>query len=143
MMPYIEQSPLFDMINMKLAVNNFGLRALREKVVPSFLCPSDDGVQTLISIPAYITRTEICKMASASYVGSAGTVRPTCKLCRDEFDGAFGRNHPLELREIEDGLANTLAIGERATDWANAAPLMAVAAMTRVFRMRFIELDPG
>jgi prepilin-type processing-associated H-X9-DG protein len=120
-MPFIEQSPLFELINAQLAVNSYALRSLREKPVPGFVCPSDSGVQELISIPAYITRTEICKMASASYVGSAGTVRPTCKLCRDQFDGVFGRNHPIEPREIEDGLSQTLAIGERATTWANAA----------------------
>jgi prepilin-type N-terminal cleavage/methylation domain-containing protein/prepilin-type processing-associated H-X9-DG protein len=121
LMPHIEQSPLFGMIDVDLPVHSYALRALREKVVPGFICPSDNGVLPVINIPAYITNATICQMASASYVGSAGTVRPTCKLCRDQFDGAFGRNHPLKLRQIEDGLSNTLAIGERATDWANAA----------------------
>jgi prepilin-type N-terminal cleavage/methylation domain-containing protein/prepilin-type processing-associated H-X9-DG protein len=121
LMPFIEQSPLFDLIDAKLAVNSYAMSALRLKTVPGFICPSDSGVQPVIDIPAYITRTTICKMASASYIGSAGTVRPTCKLCRDEFDGVFGRNHPIEPRELEDGLSNTLAIGERATDWSNAA----------------------
>lgn len=121
LMPYVEQSTLFALIDEKLAVNAYAATALRTKVVPAFLCPSDGGVQPVIDVPAYITKTTICKIASASYVGSAGTVRPTCKLCRDQFDGAFGRNHPVEPRELEDGLSQTLAIGERATDWANAA----------------------
>jgi prepilin-type N-terminal cleavage/methylation domain-containing protein/prepilin-type processing-associated H-X9-DG protein len=121
LLPYMEQSPLFELMDEKLAVNSYAATALRLKVVPGFICPSDSGVQPVIDIPAYITKTSICKMASASYVGSAGTVRPTCKLCRDRFDGVFGRNHPVEPRELEDGLSQTLAIGERATDWANAA----------------------
>ncbi|MBA3482124.1 MAG: DUF1559 domain-containing protein [Pirellulales bacterium] len=121
LMPFLEQSPLFEMIDERLAVNSYASTALRLKVVPGFICPSDSGLQGVINIPAYITKTTICQMASASYVGSAGTVRPTCKLCRDQFDGVFGRNHPVEPREIEDGLSQTLAIGERATDWANAA----------------------
>jgi prepilin-type N-terminal cleavage/methylation domain-containing protein/prepilin-type processing-associated H-X9-DG protein len=121
LLPFMEQSPLFELMDDRLAVSSWASRALRVKVVPGFICPSDSGVQEVINIPAYITKTTICEMASASYVGSAGTVRPTCKLCRDQFDGVFGRNHPVEPREIEDGLSNTLAIGERATDWANAA----------------------
>jgi prepilin-type N-terminal cleavage/methylation domain-containing protein/prepilin-type processing-associated H-X9-DG protein len=121
LLPFMEQSPLFELINDKLAVNSWASRPLLLKTVPGFICPSDSGVLPVINIPAYITNTTICEMASASYVGSAGTVRPTCKLCRDQFDGVFGRNHPVEPREIEDGLSNTLAIGERATDWANAA----------------------
>jgi prepilin-type processing-associated H-X9-DG protein len=121
LMPYMEQSPLFDLINFKTPVHSYAGRALREKIVPGFVCPSDDGVEPVISIPRYITKKSICDMASSSYVGSAGTVRPTCKYCRDEFDGVFGRNHPVEPRQLEDGLSQTLAIGERATDWANAA----------------------
>lgn len=121
LLPYMEQSPLFDLVNEKTPVHSYASRALVTKTVPGFICPSDDGVLPIIDIPAYLTKTTICKMASASYVGSAGTVRPTCKLCRDNFDGVFGRNHPVEPRELEDGLSQTLAIGERATDWANAA----------------------
>jgi hypothetical protein len=59
-------------------------------------------------------------MAAANYVGSAGTVRPTCKICRDHFDGVFGRNRAIEPRELEDGLSKTLAVGERSSFWARA-----------------------
>jgi hypothetical protein len=57
-------------------------------------------------------------MAAANYVGSAGTVRPTCKLCRDQFDGVFGRNRAIKPKELLDGLSKTLAIGERASYWS-------------------------
>jgi prepilin-type N-terminal cleavage/methylation domain-containing protein/prepilin-type processing-associated H-X9-DG protein len=122
LMPYLEQAALFatvdEKIKKKRPVNAYDSKSLVLTSVPGFLCPSDGGVEAIIDIPAYITKTRICQMASASYVGSAGTVRPTCKYCRDQFDGVFGRNHPVEPRELEDGLSQTLAIGERATQWA-------------------------
>ena len=73
-----------------------------------------------IDIPGPHAGHVICQMAAASYVGSAGTVRPTCKICRDKFDGVFGRNRAIEPRELLDGLSKTLAVGERSTHWANA-----------------------
>jgi prepilin-type processing-associated H-X9-DG protein len=57
-------------------------------------------------------------MAGANYVASAGTVRPTCKLCRDKFDGVFGRNRAIKPKELQDGLSKTLAVGERSTRWS-------------------------
>ena len=86
LLPYMEQSPLFELMDESLAVSSYAATALRLKSVPTFICPSDSGVQPIIDIPAYLTKTRICQMASASYVGSAGTVRPTCKLCRDQFN---------------------------------------------------------
>ncbi|HMO86445.1 MAG TPA: DUF1559 domain-containing protein, partial [Lacipirellulaceae bacterium] len=65
--------------------------------------------------------TRLCQMAAASYVGSAGTVRPTCKVCRDAFDGVFGRNRAIKPADITDGLSNTIAVGERSNYWASAA----------------------
>jgi hypothetical protein len=32
----------------------------------------------------------------------------------------FGRNHPIEPREMEDGLSKTIAIGERSAFWSSA-----------------------
>lgn len=89
--------------------------------VPTFVCPSDDMFEPLIDIPEKRWDTVLCQMAAANYVGSAGTVRPTCKLCRDKFDGMFGRNRRIEPRELQDGLSNTIAIGERASHWSRAA----------------------
>src|SRR5690606_26357402 len=88
--------------------------------VPVFICPSDDSFQTVIDIPEKKSSNVICQMAGANYVGSAGTVRPTCKICRDLFDGVFGRNRAIQPRELQDGLSKTLAAGERATFWSSA-----------------------
>lgn len=49
-----------------------------------------------------------------------GTVRSTCKVCRDHFDGVFGRNRAIKPKEMKDGLSKTIAVGERATFWSSA-----------------------
>lgn len=121
LMPYMDESPLYQLVENKIPVDAIGMKHLRTRSVPTFLCPSDDGLQELVDIPSLDSNKVICTMAAASYVGSAGTVRPTCKLCRDRFDGVFGRNKPIEPRELEDGLSQTLAVGERASNWASAA----------------------
>ena len=78
-------------------------------------------LKRMIDIPEKKSDRVICQMAAASYVGSAGTIRPTCKLCRDRFDGVFGRNRAIKPKELQDGLSKTLAAGERATTWSSAA----------------------
>jgi prepilin-type N-terminal cleavage/methylation domain-containing protein/prepilin-type processing-associated H-X9-DG protein len=119
-LPYIEQSALHQLVDETVPIEGIAAAALRTKIVPGFVCPSDDRLEAVIDIPKIGGNQVICQMASASYVGSAGTVRPTCKICRDRFDGVFGRNRTVEPRELMDGLSNTLAVGERATRWASA-----------------------
>lgn len=86
--------------------------------LPLFICPSDDMFEPIIDIPSKSSTRIICQMAAANYVANAGTIRPTCKLCRDVFDGVFGRNRPIRPEEILDGLSKTLALGERASHWS-------------------------
>ena len=77
----------------------------------------------IIDIPSKSSSLIICQMAAGNYVGSAGTIRPTCKLCRDCFDGVFGRNRAIKPKELLDGLSKTLCIGERATHWSQLRDL--------------------
>jgi prepilin-type N-terminal cleavage/methylation domain-containing protein/prepilin-type processing-associated H-X9-DG protein len=118
---YMEQSALYDLVDSTVPVEGFAALAVRTKSVPTFICPSDDQFEPLVDIPAKGSDVILCEMAASSYVGSAGTVRPTCKVCRDKFDGVFGRNKQIEARELVDGFSNTLAIGERAHRIARAA----------------------
>ena len=83
-----------------------------------FICPSDGEFQPIIDIPQKKSTNILCQMAGANYVGSVGTVRPTCKICRDHFDGVFGRNRAIAPRELQDGLSKTLAAGERSAFWS-------------------------
>jgi prepilin-type N-terminal cleavage/methylation domain-containing protein len=116
--PYIEEVALSEQLNFADSIRSAPVRLT---TVPLFVCPSDDTFEPIIDIPSKSSTLIICKMAAANYVGSAGTIRPTCKLCRDDFDGVFGRNRAIQPRELQDGLSKTLAIGERATHWSRAA----------------------
>jgi prepilin-type N-terminal cleavage/methylation domain-containing protein/prepilin-type processing-associated H-X9-DG protein len=121
LLPFMEQQALYNEVNQKALVSSDEARPVRLKSVPSFNCPSDAEREPIVDVPAAKSNAILCQMASASYVGSAGTVRPTCKICRDNFDGVFGRNRCIKPAELEDGFSNTLAAGERAWQWAAAA----------------------
>lgn len=119
-LPFIEEAGIHALINPAVTVESPEVSKVRTASVPIFVCPSDDAFQQVVDIPEKKSDRVICQMAGASYVGSAGTVRPTCKVCRDLFDGVFGRNRAIKPRELQDGLTKTLAAGERATYWSSA-----------------------
>jgi prepilin-type N-terminal cleavage/methylation domain-containing protein len=117
-LPFIEQAALSDLVVPTASVESSAAEAVRLSSVPIFICPSDDTFEPLVEIPEKGSDNIICQMAASNYVGSAGTVRPTCKLCRDAFDGMFGRNRAIKPKELQDGLSKTLAVGERASYWS-------------------------
>jgi hypothetical protein len=118
---YIEESALRDQVVLKAPIEGEAAAKVRLASLPLFVCPSDGTFESIIDIPEKNSDSIICQMAAANYVGSAGTVRPTCKRCRDQFDGVFGRNRAIKPKELLDGLSKTLAVGERATYWSRPA----------------------
>jgi prepilin-type processing-associated H-X9-DG protein len=70
-------------------------------------------------------------MAGSNAIMSAGTIRPTCRKCRDTFDGVFGRNVAIGPADITDGLLQTFGGGERAWRWS-AATIYGVAPFSKI-----------
>jgi len=116
--PFIEEQPLHDQINFNISIRSEEAAPVRLTSLPMFICPSDSNFEPIIDIPSKSSTRIICKAAAGSYVASAGTIRPTCKLCRDNFDGVFGRNRAIKPKELGDGLTKTIAVGERSSHWA-------------------------
>ncbi|MCC6492956.1 MAG: DUF1559 domain-containing protein [Pirellulales bacterium] len=132
LLPEVEQRELFEQVNFAEKLEAPSSKPVRMQSLPLFNCPSDDGFQAIVDIRLHASFKPVCQMAAANYVGSAGTVRATCLICRDNFDGVFGRNREIKPKEIIDGASNTLAVGERATQWADAA-MWGVVAGSRLF----------
>jgi len=120
-MPQMEQVPLAAKIDFKQPLTSKAMEELRLTSLPTFNCPSDDEFQKIVDVPHKKTGALLSRIAATNYVASTGSVRPTCKVCRDQFDGVFGRNHAVKPEEIEDGLSNTLAVGERSFHWSGPA----------------------
>jgi prepilin-type N-terminal cleavage/methylation domain-containing protein len=116
--PFIEEAAIHDQIDFNIPLRDPKSETIRLTSLPLFICPSDDDFEPIIDIPSKSSTRIICKMAAGNYVGSAGTVRPTCKRCRDRFDGVFGRNRGVKPKELLDGLTKTLAVGERSSRWS-------------------------
>jgi prepilin-type N-terminal cleavage/methylation domain-containing protein len=117
-MPFIEEVALHDEIDYEASLRVPATERVRLTSVSLFICPSDEMFEPIIDIPSKSSSLIICKMAAGNYVASAGTIRPTCKLCRDAFDGVFGRNRAIKPKELLDGMSKTLAVGERASHWS-------------------------
>src|SRR5262249_31772006 len=120
LLSHFEHDELSKLVDFTKQIDSHEMADVRARLVATYICPSDGDFQAVVDIPSKKTGGIICQMAAGNYVGCAGTVRPTCKICRDRFDGVFGRNRPIQPREMQDGLSKTIAIGERSAFWSSA-----------------------
>ena len=131
-LPYLEQKPLYDQININFGVDHSANSTSIRTALSVFHCPSDGQSKSLVDIPYEHSDAGLsCTMASSNLIMSAGTVRPTCRLCRDSFDGVFGRNLAIGPADITDGLSQTFGGGERAWKWS-AATTYGVAPFSKI-----------
>ncbi len=111
LLPFIGQSSLFDQVVTAYEANpdpfpypNLAQAELHVKnsrvIVPTFVCPQDSRLFALQTDPDRI------EAGFLSYAGVTG-------YTEDYFSGVFGRRQGVTLAQIQDGLSNTLAIGER------------------------------
>ena len=106
-LPLLDQSALYHSFNFNLPLWDPSHAASRMVRLPIFLCPSDT-----VSPNHYVEMgPQPEAYAMASYVSSFGP--PDLDDTQEKRDGIFSRNSRTNIRDVTDGLTNTLLLGER------------------------------
>lgn len=114
LLPQLELSSLYDQFNPNIPVWDVANLTPREQHPAVFLCPSDP-----YSHGAFVVRDDTVapfeRYAAASYAGNWGPSNAIENLddTPTRSRGIFYRNSKTRVRDITDGLSNTLALGER------------------------------
>jgi len=120
-LPYLEQDPLYSKINFNLPVETPTNLEARTAIVKTYVCPSDNhtGIFTVLNA---INNFDIADAATNSYAACYGGYGP---ITQSPGTGLFYENSHLAIADIHDGTSNTIAVGERAslfaqTPWAGS-----------------------
>jgi len=112
-LPQFEHSSHFNAINFALAVESLANSTARTTQIYNLLCPSDPAPPTFTASTRDLdTGTlirDLCQLARSNYVGVNGVSEPG-----PDGEGVFFRNSAVALRDVIDGLSQTVAVGERA-----------------------------
>jgi prepilin-type N-terminal cleavage/methylation domain-containing protein/prepilin-type processing-associated H-X9-DG protein len=107
LLPYVEQSNLYNELNFDIPVWDAANTTPREKHVSIYICPSDPESSDL-----YVEMGSSAeRYAMACYVGSFGPGDMDAN--QEDRRGMFSRNSTTRFRDISDGLSQSFAAGER------------------------------
>ncbi len=113
-LPYAEQSPLFNQINFSLTDVDWPNDTINLIRVSTYICPADNPAPTFQVFDAWGNSPPVpMYMASSNYLGVYGT--GTVDLSSTTCDGIFGMNTTTSFSKISDGLSQTMAVGERSS----------------------------
>ena len=112
----LEQGNLKQRITFNLPIPDPANDPYRATIVPVFVCPSERSTGTFSVIDT--NGNALCNIARGSYTAMNGVLG----VSSDAFDnnGAFIRNRSFKIAEINDGLSNTLFVGERCTSMSSS-----------------------
>ncbi|MFO0890736.1 MAG: DUF1559 domain-containing protein [Isosphaeraceae bacterium] len=118
----LEQRALFAAANFSLPIAATGSLTVRTGRLAVYLCPSaSGGPEGLVLYPDGDPgggRPIVADLSPAHYVGSAGQYDPGNSAANN--NGLFYRNSSIGQRDIRDGLSQTLMVGERSPNVAEA-----------------------
>jgi prepilin-type N-terminal cleavage/methylation domain-containing protein len=118
LLPFMELQSMYDGFDFKKPIYDNINAAIREKHIPTLLCPTDDVSPTgfvemgneLYAMACYVANFGIPDLdEDQEQVNPA----PTDTLQRPGPWGPFYRNSNTKLSEVTDGLSHTLMVGER------------------------------
>jgi hypothetical protein len=117
LLPYVEQQSLSGQIDIHLAVEVPANAESRTVELSYLQCPSDTvtGVYTVFDE----LNAPLAQAATNSYVACFGAYG-LINTAPDHGNGLFQRNSRIRYADITDGLAQTIAIGERAALFAKS-----------------------
>lgn len=106
-LPYLDQAPLYAQFNWNLPIWDASNQIPRMQRLTVFLCPSDP-----VSSSSFVEMGPVPEQyAMGCYVGNFGP--PDLDANQIQRDGMFSRNSATQIRDVTDGLSNTLMLGER------------------------------
>lgn len=102
LLPFIEQQPLYDIVNLTAPPTDALNNTARNTTVPGFLCPSDGRDNPMSSVGA-----------ATNYMANTGAMPYFVIPGRGNFSGVFYVNTQTRLADLTDGTTNTAIFSER------------------------------
>jgi prepilin-type processing-associated H-X9-DG protein/prepilin-type N-terminal cleavage/methylation domain-containing protein len=129
-LPQLEQRPLFSAINFSVQIIAPSSDTIRQSSLSVFLCPSSTGNSgPVVLFPFGSTSGAmpvVNDLSPGQYVASAGQFDPGDSAANN--NGLFYRNSRIGERDVSDGLSQTLMVGERSRNVADATWVGAIPA---------------
>ena len=116
-LPFIEQTPLYDAVNFDLPITDPGSQTVRASNLSVYLCPSSDGAGP-IRLSDSSGKSLVNDLSPGQYVASAGQFQVAD--WPSDNNGVFFRNSRVGLRDITDGSSLTMMAGERSRTISDA-----------------------